>query len=1036
MSEQMALGDVHEKQTAAQRAQCFMEEFNDTYSAEGLSTEEKIARLDNLAHREASFDEVNPSIYASNMLVMASRRMISSADGYVKNLSQSVVVQIAENGTSLDELVRLAESNRRQTVNPRAALLANSIVEMGNAVKRDLTEQRSAERKVGREEALVAMKANAKTAGYKAVEVTRKITHDLPVAPVARVAVAGTALAAIAVSVTFTPAAATPDLATSIPTGMQMDGVRVSATNELQAVNDDDVISIPGAHFKAPEARIELINLSPTEPQAPLLGDDVIELPPDTFVESPLSTPETGPEEDGVIPLPPGTEIISPKQQPAPKDDEVIPLPPGTEIIPPTPPKEPNPEPTPPANSPAPGETPPKMPVIPPVEPVDPPRGSDPSAPGEQSPKQKTPEQIDKEVQKARDKAFLSEIESYVARAAQSSKHGKPINAKKLYDLLNKYHDKNKHAVIDREFIMSAIWQESTFKPNAVSNVGAKGLGQFMPGTAKEMGLDDPFDPEDSVRAAYGYYIKIYKIMEGRFPDKSKAELTDMTLAGYNAGPYHKRLMEGELPQNEQTQGYIRIINGLITHVDKAEAKAEKKVRVKYDNDEKPPEENPGDGTQEKKPKELKVVGWGEGAGGKHELTYFNQRSDEWADKPYRKNNSPESSGTIEVCGCGPSALSMSIATMTGKKTDPVKMSEWFMNHGGPVSSSNCASNWIWETQADNFESDFGVKIKRISGTDEAIKKAIDKGGMVIMSQGSGMFTSGGHIMMVTGYVKAANKDGGNHKYLVGDSNSTRKTVDLEGYSPSVMIGNGSPVPGVGLGGVGADRGYLKAAWSITPIKSEVKSTSSEAPSPIDVDVAPTPQLEIDQKDSQSPSTPTETAPDLLDVLAAREAVEAAERERIDALLFGDSLESSVDGHQFELADVKKGTHDNETTSAKERASSSEAVDTPEMNPGPRALGEGELFKVRHDDLQSIEHDATNSSGAVMSRPNSKAYDTSSVEFREVGVAIDNKAIAKVKRQRDAKIQAEINEIKRNIEIQKEIEQLQKDLDKRVEAKS
>ncbi|MGD4944114.1 transglycosylase SLT domain-containing protein, partial [Xanthomonas citri pv. citri] len=44
-------------------------------------------------------------------------------------------------------------------------------------------------------------------------------------------------------------------------------------------------------------------------------------------------------------------------------------------------------------------------------------------------------------------------------------------------------------------FFARLIWQESRFKSNEVSQAGAQGVAQFMPETAAEVGLDDPFDP-------------------------------------------------------------------------------------------------------------------------------------------------------------------------------------------------------------------------------------------------------------------------------------------------------------------------------------------------------------------------------------------------------------------------------------------------------------------------------------------------------------------------------------------------------------
>ena len=43
------------------------------------------------------------------------------------------------------------------------------------------------------------------------------------------------------------------------------------------------------------------------------------------------------------------------------------------------------------------------------------------------------------------------------------------------------------------------IWKESRFNPQAVSPKGAQGIAQFMPGTAEERGLDDPFEPKAAI---------------------------------------------------------------------------------------------------------------------------------------------------------------------------------------------------------------------------------------------------------------------------------------------------------------------------------------------------------------------------------------------------------------------------------------------------------------------------------------------------------------------------------------------------------
>ncbi|HUF44611.1 MAG TPA: lytic transglycosylase domain-containing protein, partial [Aestuariivirgaceae bacterium] len=51
-------------------------------------------------------------------------------------------------------------------------------------------------------------------------------------------------------------------------------------------------------------------------------------------------------------------------------------------------------------------------------------------------------------------------------------------------------------------FLTRLIWQESRFRVTAVSHAGAQGIAQFMPATAAERDLDNPFDPEQALWAA------------------------------------------------------------------------------------------------------------------------------------------------------------------------------------------------------------------------------------------------------------------------------------------------------------------------------------------------------------------------------------------------------------------------------------------------------------------------------------------------------------------------------------------------------
>ncbi|MBR0837567.1 lytic transglycosylase domain-containing protein [Bradyrhizobium manausense] len=102
-------------------------------------------------------------------------------------------------------------------------------------------------------------------------------------------------------------------------------------------------------------------------------------------------------------------------------------------------------------------------------------------------------------------------------------------------------------------FFARLLWQESRFKSNEVSQAGAQGVAQFMPETAAEVGLDDPFDPMKALPAS------------AKFLRKLRDDFGNLGLAAaaYNAGPgrIQKWLAkESELPR--ETRDYVRIITG------------------------------------------------------------------------------------------------------------------------------------------------------------------------------------------------------------------------------------------------------------------------------------------------------------------------------------------------------------------------------------------------------------------------------------------------------------------------------------------
>lgn len=110
-------------------------------------------------------------------------------------------------------------------------------------------------------------------------------------------------------------------------------------------------------------------------------------------------------------------------------------------------------------------------------------------------------------------------------------------------------------------------------------------------------------------------------------------------------------------------------------------------------------------------------------------------------------------------------------------------MGDYFVEKGGVYSIDDCMSYWIWDSNPEAFENDYGLKIEQIKNDDSAMKEVFDNGGIILMSQRKGLLAPGGHIMLMTGYVNGPNKDGGSHSYIMGDPASLENTTKAEGFT-------------------------------------------------------------------------------------------------------------------------------------------------------------------------------------------------------------------------------------------------------------
>jgi len=97
------------------------------------------------------------------------------------------------------------------------------------------------------------------------------------------------------------------------------------------------------------------------------------------------------------------------------------------------------------------------------------------------------------------------------------------------------------------------IWRESRFNPNAVSPKGAQGIAQFMPGTAEDRGLDDPFEPKSAIVHSASLLADLNKEF-GNF---------GLAAAAYNAGEERVRgWLAGNRTLPWETRAYVVFVTG------------------------------------------------------------------------------------------------------------------------------------------------------------------------------------------------------------------------------------------------------------------------------------------------------------------------------------------------------------------------------------------------------------------------------------------------------------------------------------------
>ena len=102
------------------------------------------------------------------------------------------------------------------------------------------------------------------------------------------------------------------------------------------------------------------------------------------------------------------------------------------------------------------------------------------------------------------------------------------------------------------DLVRAVVQVESAFNPRAISRVGAMGLMQLMPGTAREFGVLNAFDPVENIRAGVQYLRQLLD----RYSNNE-----ELALAAYNAGPKAVDKHNQTVPPYRETRNYVKQIS-------------------------------------------------------------------------------------------------------------------------------------------------------------------------------------------------------------------------------------------------------------------------------------------------------------------------------------------------------------------------------------------------------------------------------------------------------------------------------------------
>lgn len=133
--------------------------------------------------------------------------------------------------------------------------------------------------------------------------------------------------------------------------------------------------------------------------------------------------------------------------------------------------------------------------------------------------------------------------ETSTQRARRTAGHLLPVPSPELGALIDFY---SRRHDLNPKLVQAVMQAESGYNARALSRRGAMGLMQLMPETARELAVDDPYDPEQNIRGGTAYLRQMLR----RFGDLRLA------LAAYNAGPTTVSRHQ-DIPPYGETRDYV-----------------------------------------------------------------------------------------------------------------------------------------------------------------------------------------------------------------------------------------------------------------------------------------------------------------------------------------------------------------------------------------------------------------------------------------------------------------------------------------------